>query len=388
MPKRKVNEGWPTTPRKKNGEIISNRCVKLRSLKVVPGPPPPLTRGKAVNWVLLPHLDEKGYVVDYRPRKQHRDTCFGTMVLWRSRQPHCGAYPQRKGGFGLVSTVDHYQLDKLEEALDFAREFGYVVLEVPEIELSKEQRDAYLKLLVEDVASIQETGGNAIKRLSDIKSKHLPSYDGNGIRSYGGLCHAKFAGAMREHPSVKKVFKTIFGTSELSTSLDAPAISLKVGKKEGFTHQDQDIDHDYESWQCCFVLAAGIPRVGQMISMKPWLSEESRKLCEEAIEIGSSMTHDNARVNKPPVPVGAYPLPKKGLLVYNAEHAVKIGDTTYKERNYRNIPTGLPVAPPEEVTCTHTVSEAEQVNAAVQHAKENGEEIDLTDSPIDLTESV
>ena len=194
--------------RKKNGEIISNRCVKLRSLKVVPGPPPPLTRGKAVNWVLLPHLDEKGYVVDYRPRKQHRDTCFGTMVLWRSRQPHCGAYPQRKGGFGLVSTVDHYQLDKLEEALDFAREFGYVVLEVPEIELSKEQRDAYLKLLVEDVASIQETGGNAIKRLSDIKSKHLPSYDGNGIRSYGGLCHAKFAGAMREHPSVKKVFNT------------------------------------------------------------------------------------------------------------------------------------------------------------------------------------
>ena len=67
---------------------------------------------------------------------------------------------------------------------------------------------------------------------------------------------------------------------------------------------------------------------------------------------------------------------------------MKIGDTTYKERNYRNIPTGLPVAPPEEVTCTHTVSEAEQVNAAVQHAKENGEEIDLTDSPIDLTESV
>ena len=321
---------WPQNPR---GNL------KIRSLKVVPGAPNSfeLKPGKAVNWVPLPEMDCKGGVVDYRPREEHRSQCFATQVIWHSRVPHCGAKPQAKDGFKLIKQDDHFQDSNIDEAYKYAKKNGYAVIE--HFSLTKKNHAEYMQLLLEDVQSIQKE--HHLDSLQELDNKHLPGYDGNGLRSFGGLCYGKFAGAMRSNEYVKKIFQHIYQTDQLCCSLDAPAISVKTGSPQGFTHQDMDENHDYEMWQSCFVLASPLPRIGQMVCMKPWLTAEQRSLAKQSIRNGSSMTHDLVRVNKKAVPTFR-PAPKPHLHVYDDEHAKRIGDTTYIQRNEAMLPELLP----------------------------------------------
>lgn len=321
---------WPQDPR---GNL------KIRSLKVVQGAPNSfeLKPGKGVNWVPLPEMDCKGGVVDYRPREEHRSQCFATQVIWHSRVPHCGAKPQAKDGFKLIKQDDHFQDSNIDEAYKYAKKNGYAVIE--HFSLSKKNHAEYMQLLLEDVQSIQKE--HRLDSLQELDNKHLPGYDGNGLRSFGGLCYGKFAGAMRSNEYVKKIFQHIYQTDQLCCSLDAPAISVKTGSPQGFTHQDMDENHDYEMWQSCFVLASPLPRIGQMVCMKPWLTAEQRSLAKQCIRNGSSMTHDLVRVNKKAVPTFR-PAPKPHLYVYDDEHAKRIGDTTYIQRNEAMLPELLP----------------------------------------------
>lgn len=314
-----------------------------------------LSASNKVNWVprwnkssVEVKLATDAVLVDYRPTVNPK--AWAVLTLWNSKTVHCGGHSPKKGfpGKGYLHKGackdGHFLVDDVKGWKTYLEENGFCVVELG---MTEEQHDELLKHFRRSVQlmnkATMDNKNPTCPKMEEITQKHLPPYLGKGLQSFYGMCNTPFADHMRLHPEVRSIFEQIYGTKDLYCSLDAPAVSISApnGKCGNWLHQDQDAKHTYLSVQGNLILKSQYARLSQMVSYQPLerFSDEMRSLCESCRKVGSSMTHDNARVNKKPIPAGR-PNPNlyKHLRVYNEGAAEQLGDTEYNDRYAKFIP--------------------------------------------------
>jgi len=209
-------------------------------------------------------------------------------VFWDSLTVHGNGSTKKKyPKEGYLSKGEiippHFTLDKLDEALKFLDDEGYMVMD---FNIKPDEWVHQVNLFRE---YMQEVNIDAIDidfptrpRLEKIKTQHLPSFKDKGLAQYYGSAHSRFMDAARNMECLQRVYREIF--------------KFPTG---------------YKSVQSCVIFRSAMARLGAMVSYIPnWMvTKEMKDILADGRIHGHSFTHDNDHINKVAVPKGIRPSP-------------------------------------------------------------------------------
>ena len=229
-------------------------------------------------------LASKAVLVNHRPLLGNSGAT--TVVLWRSDVVHCGGVEKRNtrkgkqadGFFPPVSDEGHFKESQTEQWLEYMEENGWVVVEFEEENdhttlATQRLREALIRMNKED--SIPEMLTHPLYGLTE---KEFPPFKSMGIRQWYGIAQTLYADHLRL--ASKPLFEVVYGTEDLTCSLDACAIGIDVRKHKG--HNWLHVDKHPENKSYCVqaticVHTAGTDQFARIGQYACWMPLKDRE---------------------------------------------------------------------------------------------------------------
>ena len=146
--------------------------------------------------------------------------------------------------FPQITNEGHFQMEQETEWLAYLDEHGWVVVE---FKVENDHTEGATRRLREALTAMKKNPDdlppnqrNPLYRIDE--EQDLPPLKGVGLRQYYGLPQTPFADHLRL--AARPVFATVHGVreSELTCSLDAPALSINAKKYPNWLHVDKHPD--------------------------------------------------------------------------------------------------------------------------------------------------
>ena len=252
-------------------------------------------------------LEKKAKLVYNKPLIYPNGFC---VVLWNSAVANCNGTNSGKGYAPRITHKGHFRLQ--DDFMRFLNKYGWAVVELPGTDMP-----VGMPCIKESVQLVNK------EQVHNITEHNLPPLKSKGLRGFYGLAHTPWADAMRLY--AKPVWQKIYGTDDLTCSLDSPAIDISVKgyKNQNWMHVDKHPDTKGTLIQgtICAPPVGPSPwaRKGQHVCWAPRAQQQTgaKQRFEDMRRCGHSSTHDPriGRINWKAVPTFRPP-PKKHLQVH------------------------------------------------------------------------